>query len=236
MVRNQVPIQFGQMDICYYCKEKSRAAGKLERTELEKLGDNCNQVTFHKGDRIMIQDSLSFNIIFIKDGLIKVHMMGPEREQILKIAKGPSYLGIPATVGAKVNPYSATCISDAHVCFISADVFKEFIHNNGEFAYEIIVELCKNELFNFKKCINQVQKQGNGKIAEALLYFSEKIFDSNKFELPLSRNELGDLTCTSRETVSRILSDFAQHGIIKINKKNISILNKEQLERISETG
>lgn len=184
----------------------------------------------------MIQDSMSFNIIYIKEGLVKVHMMGPEREQILKIAKGPGYLGIPATVGTKVNPYSATCISEAHVCFISADVFKEFINNNGAFAYEIIVELCKNELFNFKKCINQVQKQGNGKIAEALLYFSEKIFHDNQFELPLSRNEFGDLTCTSRETVSRILSDFAQHGIIRVDKKMVTILDKEKLERISETG
>lgn len=224
------------MDICYYCKEKSKAAFQLEREELQTLGDNCNQVTFHRGDRIMIQDSLSYNIIYIKSGLVKIHMMGPEREQILKIAKGPCYLGIPATMGAKVNPYSATCISDAEVCFISADIFKVFIHNNGGFAYEIIVELCHNELFNFKKCINQVQKQGNGKIAEALLYFSEKIFESEKFELPLSRNELGDLTCSSRETVSRILSDFAQHGIIEIDKKQITILNKEQLERISETG
>ncbi len=224
------------MDICYYCKQKSIAAGKLQRKELEKLGDSCNQVTFHRGDRIMIQDALSYNIIFVKEGLVKVHMMGPERDQILKIAKGPCYLGVPATVGTRINPYSATCISDAHVCFIGADVFKEFIHQNGAFAYEIIVELCKNELFNFRKCINQVQKQGNGKIAEALLYFSEVIFESLEFELPLNRNELGDLTCSSRETVSRILSDFAQHGIIKINKKIITILDKEELERISETG
>jgi CRP-like cAMP-binding protein len=62
------------------------------------------------------------------------------------------------------------------------------------------------------------------------------IFESLKFELPLNRNELGDLTCSSRETVSRILSDFAHHGIIDINKKNITILDKEELERISETG
>ena len=224
------------MDICFFCDKKSSAACKLERDELEKLGNSCHQVTFHKGDKLMIQDSLSYNIVYIKDGLVKVHMMGPEREQILKIAKGPGYLGIPATVGSKVNPYSATCITDANVCFIGADVFKEFIIQNGAFAYEIIVELCKNELFNFKKCINQVQKQGNGKIAESLIYFSEKIFESNEFELPLSRNELGDLTCTSRETVSRILSDFAQHGIIRIDKKKITIIDKAKLENISMTG
>jgi CRP-like cAMP-binding protein len=79
-------------------------------------------------------------------------------------------------------------------------------------------------------------KQGPGKIAEALLYFSEKVFDEQNFELPLTRNELGDLTCTSRETVSRILSDFSKSNIIKVNKNIISILDKKQLENISKIG
>jgi len=132
--------------------------------------------------------------------------------------------------------FSATAISETKVCFIGFDIFKEFVLQNGEFAYEIIIELSKNELFNIKKCINQIQKQGPGKIAEALLYFSEEIFDNEVFDLPLTRNELGDLTCTSRETTSRILTDFSQNGIIKVNKKKISILNKKKLEKISETG
>lgn len=224
------------MDLCAYCNQKSKAAGKLGQKELEKLGHNCNQVTFQKGEKIMIQNALSYNIVFVKQGLVKLHIKGPERDQIMRITKGPSYLGIPTTVGAKTNQYSATAISRVSVCFIAFDTFKEFLIQNGSFAYEIIVELCKNELLNFRKCINQVQKQGPGKIAEALLYFSETIFDNEDFELPLTRNELGDLTCSSRETVSRILSDFSQHNIIEVDKKKIRILNKQQLELISEKG
>jgi len=225
-----------KMDLCSYCTHKSKAAQSLGMNELEKLGHSCNSVTFKKGDRIMIQDALSYNIVFVKDGLIKVHVMGPEREQILKIAKGPCYLGIPTTVGAKVNQYSATAIMETNVCFIGVEIFKEFITNNGQFAYEIILEMCKNELYNFKKCINQLQKQGPGKIAEALLYFAENVFDNLNFELPLTRNELGDLTCTSRETVSRILTDFDVNKVISVNKKHIKILNQKKLKLISEIG
>lgn len=223
-------------DICYYCLKKSIATEKLDKKELKELGRSCSQVKLRKGDKIMIQNALSYNIAFIKEGLVKVHAKGPEREQILRIAKGPAYLGIPTTVGAKINQYSATAISKTSVCFIGFDVFKNSIKTNGEFAYEIIVELCKNELQFYKKCINQVQKQGPGKIAEALLYFSEKIFNKQKFKLPLTRNELGDLTCTSRETVSRILSDFSNSNIIKVDKNKISILDKKQLETISKMG
>ena len=225
-----------EMDPCISCTHKSKAAQNLKTKELEKLGHSCNPVNFDKGDMIMIQDALSYNIVYVKEGLVKVHVMGPEREQILKIAKGPCYLGIPTTVGARVNQYSVTAILKTNVCFIGAEIFKEFITENGHFAYEIILEMCKNELYNFKKCINQLQKQGPGKIAEALLYFSENIFDNLNFELPLTRNELGDLTCTSRETVSRILTDFDHNELIKVDKKQIKILNQSKLRMISEMG
>ena len=177
------------MDICYYCKKKSKATGKLDEIELQKLELGCNQVEFHKGDKIMIQDTMSYNIVFIREGLVKIHAMGPEKEQILRIVKGPAYLGIPTTIGAKINLYSATTISKTFACFIGFDVFKDFIKQNGLFAYEIIVELCENELQFYKKYINQVQKQSPGKIAEALLYFSEKVFDNQNFKLPLTRTE-----------------------------------------------
>ena len=95
------------IDICQYCKSKSKATGKLDTKELEKLGHSCNQIVFQKDDCIMLQNAMSYNIVFIKEGLVKVHAKGPEKEQILRIVKSPSYLGIPTTLGAKINQYSA---------------------------------------------------------------------------------------------------------------------------------
>lgn len=224
------------LDICEICNKKSKATGKLDQMELGKLGDSCNQVVFQKNDRIIVQDTMSYNIAFIKEGLVKIHAKGPEKEQILRIVKAPSYLGIPTTVGAKTNQYSATALCETSVCYITFDIFKEFINKNGQFAYEILVELCTNELYFYKRFINHQQKQSPGKIAEALLYFSNEIFDADKFKIPLSRNELADLTCSSRETVSRVFSDFSNNNIIEINKNSIIILDKKQLELISLKG
>ena len=224
------------IDICQYCDSKSKATEKLDAKELEKLAHSCSQVIFKKDDQIMVQDAMSFNIAFIKEGLVKLHAKGPEKDQILRIVKGPSYIGIPTAIGAKTNQYSATAICETSVCYISFDVFKECINNNSQFAYEILVELCKNELHFYKRFINHQQKQSSGKIAEALLCFANEIFSSNEFELPLSRNELADLTCSSRETVSRVLTDFTNTGIIEMKKTHISIIDRNQLEIISEKG
>lgn len=224
------------MDLCYYCQNRSKAANALDEKQMEKLGHHCNSVLFEKGEKILIQNDLSHHIIYIQNGLVKVHAKGVKREQILKVVKSPCYLGIPTTLSSKINTFSITAISKTNVCFVEAPIFKEFVINNGNFAFEIIVELCKNELYFFNKALNQMQKQVPGKVADALLYFSNEIFEKDNFELPLTRRELGDMTCSSRESVSRVLSDFRNNKIIEINKKEIKILNKNSLERIAATG
>ncbi len=224
------------VDICQYCKQRSKATESLEFKELEKLGHTCNEITFKKDQRIVVQGAVAYNIAFLKEGLVKIHQRGPEKEQILKVSKAPSYLGLPTSLASRINQYTVTAITKSKVCFINNEIFKEFILNNGKFAYEIIMDLCTQELDFYKRAINQIQKQSAGKIAEALLFFANDIYLSDNFTLPLSRNDMGDLTCSSRETVSRVLSDFAHNHIIEIDKNSIKIIDKEQLKVISKHG
>lgn len=222
--------------LCDFCSIKSTATQFLNKEEMERLNNNCVQVNFSKGDIIFKQDAYSSNIIYVNKGLVKIHIKGPHTDQIIKITKAPSYLGIPTTFGNKINQYSATAIADTKVCFINIDVFKQFIMSNGKFAYELIIGLCQNELSSFKRCANRTQKNIYGRFADALLFFHKEVYEENEFELPLSRSEIGNLIDTSRESVSRIINDFKNDGIININGKKVEILNEKLLEAISNKG
>lgn len=222
---------------CSNCKFKSFATNTFNKKRLLLMEDHCSGTTYKKGENIFKEGSQCSAVTYIKTGLVKLHMAGlGGREQIIKIIKAPNYIGIPTTVGDKCNHYSATAIEETSVCFIGIETFKELLMANKDFAYEIIVGLCKNELQNYKNCMHKVQKQSAGLLADTLLNFAHSIYESTEFTLPLSRNELGDLIGTSRENVSRMLSDFQRDGIIKVNNKNISILNVKRLKIISGLG
>ena len=168
--------------------------------------------------------------------MAKIHIEGPYHEQIVRIVKAPSYLGLPTTFGDKINQYSVTVIDTAEVCFIDIETFRYLLKTNPDFSYEIMLELCRNELEVFCRCANRTQKQIRGKIADVLLEFSDKIYNSTIFTLPLTQEDLGDLVDSSRESISRVLTEFDKDGIIKIVGKKIEILNKKSLLLISANG
>jgi CRP/FNR family transcriptional regulator len=194
------------------------------------------QISFKKGEIIFREGTLSNNVAFLKCGIVKLHMHGPVKEKILRIVKAPVYIGLPTSISDSVNHFSATAIIDTTVCFIEIEQFRNFIYNNGKFAYKILVELCENELMDYQRYTSQSQKQIPGMIAETILCLSDRIFMDNRYYFPLTQSELGDLVGTSRESVSRVLSDFSQNKIIAFNGKELNILKREVLEEISVKG
>jgi len=221
---------------CRNCPFKTKATSMLSECSLDQLSSNHLELKLKKGDLIIKQGTYSTNVIFLRTGLAKIHIAGPYNEQIVKMVNAPSYLGLPTTFGSKINQYSVTAVSEAEVCFIDLEVFQNILDENKEFTREIIQEFCKNELESFHRCANRTQKMIRGNMADAILEFSDKIFKSDKFVLPLSQAEFANLVDTSRESVSRVLAEFDKDGIIKITGREINIINKKSLLLISQNG
>ncbi len=221
---------------CKFCKIKSKATLKLSEKEIDELSSNCILVRFQKNDSIIKQGTFSTNVAYLCNGLAKIHITGPYHEQIVRVVQAPSYLGLPTTFGDKINQYSVTAFNSTEVCFIDMATFKHLFMENSEFAYEIMMELCRNELEVFYRCANRTQKQMRGKIADVLLEFSNKIFRSDTFTMPLTQEEIGNLIDGTRESVSRVLTEFEEDNIISTNGHVIEVKKKDILRLISANG
>ena len=221
---------------CRNCPFKTTATSMLSEMSLDQLTSNHLELKLKKGDSIIKQGTYSTNVIFLRTGLAKIHIAGPYNEQIVKMVNAPSYLGLPTTFGSKINQYSVTAVSDAEVCFIDLEIFQSILDENKEFTRELIQVFCKNELESFRRCANRTQKLIRGNMADAILEFSDIIFKSDTFILPLSQAEFANLVDTSRESVSRVLAEFDKDGIIKISGKHVEILDKTRLILVSQNG
>ena len=62
--------------------------------------------------------------------------------------------------------------------------------------------------------------------------FNARGYSHTEFHLRMTREEIGSYLGLKLETVSRVLSRFAQDGLIDVNQKHVRIVNQEGLRQI----
>ena len=158
------------------------------------------------------------------------------RNIILRIIKPTNFIGGPGLYNDFRHHFTVTAVKDTTVCFIDSKVFKEIMLMNQEFAQEFMQDMSKNMISVYNRIISLTQKQMPGRIADALVYFSDEIFESRTFEMILTKQEFADFSKMSKDSVSRVLKSFNNDGLINFEDNMVEILDYDKLLRISTTG
>ncbi|MDA8157691.1 MAG: Crp/Fnr family transcriptional regulator [Deltaproteobacteria bacterium] len=181
----------------------------------------------HKaGENIFLEGDKSKGIYFVAEGTVKVYKSSKDgREQILKlIYPGDSFNDV--TVFAKdVNPASADAVTDVKLYLLSRESMVGLIYKHPEVSLNIIRSMAEKLRYLTNAIEDLSLKHTQERIAKILL-----LFEGRK----LSQKIIADIAGTAREVVSRALKDFASQNIIKLDKRDIIILDKKKLEDLGE--
>lgn len=220
---------------CANFVHQSPCFDQLTEQEIEMVEKNQVRVVYKKGETICKQGSFASHIMFLEEGLVKIYLEGNPRNLILTITPSNHLIGLPSIYeGNNTFLYSVSTYIDSKVRLIDVNVFKQLIRQNANFAAKIINVLNENTAQVYGRFFCLTRKQLHGRMADILLCLSDRIFKSREFNLPLSRNDLGELASMSTESVIRIIKEFKDDELIKVNGKFIEILNHEKMMKISE--
>jgi len=205
------------------------------------LGDNIDsdvehqELLYSKGDLLIKQGTISPHVIFVKKGMVKIFLEHRDRKQVLCIEKG-GFVGLESMYNDKFFQYSVSAVTDVKVCLIEIESFKKHIENNAPFAAKIIRHINLRSKNLYKRIITLTQKQAHARVADVLLCFIERIFGTTTYELPFTRKELAEMSTLSVESLSRILKEFKNEGIVNSEGRKFKILDVEKLQQISNVG
>lgn len=210
---------------------------RLGVTEADFIVNSSNVVNYKKNDVIFKQSTRTSHIMFVLSGLVKIYKEGRnDRSITLTIATEGSFIGLLSVFGSEIHEYSASSVEDTGIVFIDINAFRKVLHENGQFAEEIIKAISNDGLFIFEKLLNHSHKQLPGRIADVLLFFSEKIYHSHVFFLPLARRELAEIAGTTKESFIRTLTEFRNDKIIRLEGKKVEILSMDIVKTLSRLG
>jgi CRP/FNR family transcriptional regulator, polysaccharide utilization system transcription regulator len=213
------------------------AYDELSTDQINKINENSFLVKHKKGEQIFRQEQPISHMILICSGLVKLYKeVDGEKIVILKIAGPGSYIGIISAFFGNRYQHSASALEDTETIYASLSTFKDVIGENGKYGLHILNQLSAEGINLIDKMINLSHKQIPGRIAEILLFFSREVYHSHDFKLPLSRQELADLVSSTKESISRTLTEFKNDRIIEIDDRDVNLKSIELLDILSKMG
>ena len=222
---------------CERCPFKQLVCEYISEKDFQFLYNSSVQLKFRRRENILKQGSRFTHIVFLSKGYVKLNYENEfGKNLILTIVDPPRLLGGINVFNDDTNMFSITAIDECEACLIDINVLKNLALKNSALALRLLefsTSVFRDSIINF---ISIAHKHVNGRVADSLLYLSEKIYKSTKFILTLTRKELSEFAGCSPENIIHTLTRFHKEGIIKNEGKNITITNNKKLKEISRFG
>ncbi len=208
--------------------------------EKKILKENLACVHYKKGENIFKEGFKPSGLISLSKGKVKIFKEGiGGREQIIRLAKCNDFIGFRALFANDYYSASAVAIENSSICVIDKKELLRFIRQNSDLALEIIKRLAMDLGGSEKKIISLTQKHLRGRLAESLILLVDTYglkSDKQTMNVRLAREDLANMSNMTASNAIKTLYSFAEDKVVELEGKAIKIINRKELEKISELG
>jgi CRP/FNR family transcriptional regulator, cyclic AMP receptor protein len=190
---------------------------------------------YPKGAVLFVEQEMPRGVFVLCKGRVKLSMTSSEgKTVILRIVQPGEVLGLHAVVSAQPYQASAETLEPCQVNFIRRDDFLRFLSEHAEASLRAAQHLSGR----YQAACEQIRSLGlthsaSEKLARFLLESSVTGQETKlgvRVRLTMTHEEIGQVIGTSRETVTRTLSDFKSKHLVAVNGSMLLIPNKTALE------
>lgn len=210
--------------------------------DLRNLSNHRKLRRYKPKTYIYMEGNPAYFAYFIQSGKVKVFKANRSgKEYVSGIFGEGDFIGYKALIGTGSEySESAIVLEEAGIWAVPKEDFTKLLYANKSVSNKFINLLSNNLKDREEELIRMAYDSVRKRVARKLLELYEKegaacSADSDVVRIEISREDLAGMIGSAKETVIRAISDFRDEGLISSNKKDITILNKDQLASISSS-
>jgi CRP/FNR family transcriptional regulator, cyclic AMP receptor protein len=226
------------IESCLACPHREdRLFCNLPAPAIQTLATITSPAAYPKGATLFVEGQSPRGVFILCSGRVKLSTSSADgRTLILRIAEVGEVLGMPATVTGKPYELTAEVLEPTQANFIHRQDFLNFLRDHGEAALRVAQQL--GEIYH--SAIGEMRSIGlshsvSEKLARFLLDLSPHA-DGGKGEvrvtLTLTHEEIAQMIGASRETVTRLFTDFKKKQLLQVKGSTLIIRNRAALESL----
>ena len=232
-----------ELNFCQACSVRNRAiCADLDDDEIALLNKLGRRRRLETGESLLWEGDEAIFVANVVSGVLKLSTQTIDgREQILGLVYPSDFLGRPF---GDTTPYNAEALSDTVVCVFQRSDFERFALEHSRLEHKLL-ERTLGELDQTRRWMLLLGRMNaEERLASLLLEIGERSVAAtctnfleagpDRFELPMSRQQIADILGLTIETVSRQFTKMREDGVIEIRgRRDVTIRKRDVLEDLA---
>jgi CRP/FNR family transcriptional regulator, cyclic AMP receptor protein len=206
----------------------------LTPEQLATLRDRGRNRSYRAGTILYHEGDDSDFVVLIEAGWVKVSSQTADGRQAVLAVLGPGELiGELATFSRDTRSATITAIDDVTASVVTGTAFREFLTEAPDIALRLLETMSQRLRDADRKRVEfgayDVDRRLVRRLVELAERFGEPDGDEVRIPLPLTHEDLADWVASSREAVSKALGELRRRGLVRTDRRRITVLDLEAL-------
>lgn len=245
MVRRRSPVEETPIEPALHCsvEDQRRLLGAspffsgLTAEQVVDIQASFRQQHYEPGQVVQAAGEPANRLSIVAAGTVRMARPTVDgQDVVLDFLGAGEHFGSLAELGDAVYREDVTAHTHACILYTTADGFNALLHQYPEVTLATL-GIVANRLRSAHLMIEQLSAYPvEHRVAATLLHLARKRGSEGEegllIDIPLSRQDIADMTGATVETVSRVMSQFRRDGLIDSGRRWISVLNVDALESL----
>ncbi|OGS90476.1 MAG: hypothetical protein A2Z95_04555 [Gallionellales bacterium GWA2_60_18] len=196
-----------------------------------------NRRLFKRGETLYRVGEPRRAVYAIRCGSVKTYVLTDDgRMQITGFHITGELLGLDAIVAGHYTS-EARVLETTMVCEVPIDVLQAYSEDVPSVSQQIL-RILSQEIIDYQELMLLLgKKSADERLATFLLSFSRRFqkrnYSSSRFNLSMSRSDIGNYLGMAEETVCRVFSRFHDEGLLTTARRQVQLHDLERLKNIA---
>jgi len=208
----------------------------LDDAHVKLLAGMLRERRYKKGELIFDQGEPGDSLFLIVSGRVRIFLASPDgREATIRILEPGTSFGELAVLDRAPRSAGVMAYDDTVVLALYRDDFMTLLRASFPLVEHVIQLLAERVRYNTAYTERLAFLSVPGRVAALLVPLADSaLVGTGSVRLALTQQELADFANTTREWVNRALRDFADRGLVRLERGAVIVLDRPGLRALME--
>ena len=204
--------------------------------DFERAGLRTAERRFAPKDTIFTPGDPDDQLYFLLSGTVRLYKIyGDYKEATTALLKDGGVFGKLNLVEGRWQDVFAEAVTEATVASIQKAALERVIKSNPEFALKLFSSLSERLRQSDEVIESLLHREVSTRLATLLMNLGERFGENDNPEVligvRLTHQDLANMIASTREAVSKVMSEFQRDGVIETRNRRIVILDSGALAK-----